>query len=78
MKKIAINADNEYVIGNLRYGHSEGVIELTDEEYELFKKDPENFIYEYIDENDVDLELIIDDYEVDDVGPIYEINYKEI
>ena len=40
MKKILIDAPLEYVAGHLRYGHLEGVIEVPDEEFEKFKKNP--------------------------------------
>ena len=31
--KIYINAPVDYIIGHLRYGHYEGEVELTDEEF---------------------------------------------
>ena len=62
MKKILIDAPLEYVAGHLRYGHLEGVIEVPDEEFEKFKENPIDFLYdnEYIDE----LDLLIDDWEI--------------
>lgn len=52
MKKILIDAPLEYVTGHLRYGHLEGVIEISDEEFKKFKENPIDFLYdnEYIDE----------------------------
>lgn len=52
MKKILIDAPLEYVAGHLRYGHLEGVIEISDEEFKKFKENPIDFLYdnEYIDE----------------------------
>lgn len=75
MKKILINAPLEYVIGHLRYGHLEGVIEVPDEEFEKFKENPINFLYdnEYIDE----LDLLIDDWEIDDRGLIDSVEWSE-
>ena len=72
MKKILIDAPLEYVAGYLRYGHLEGVIEVPDEEFEKFKENPIDFLYdnEYIDE----LDLLIDDWEIDDRGPIDYVN----
>lgn len=34
MKKVFIDAPLSYVAGHLRYGHLEGVLEMTDEEFE--------------------------------------------
>lgn len=71
MNKVAITAPVDYVIGHLRYGHLEGTVELTDEELELFKKDPAKTIREL----GLDLELIIDDWEVDGCGDPYDVEY---
>lgn len=75
MKKISIRASLEYLMGHLRYGHLEGELEMTDEEFEEFKKNPIDFIYnnDYIN----DLDLVVDDYEVDDIGPIDRISWTE-
>lgn len=75
MKKILIDAPLEYVIGHLRYGHLEGVIEVPDEEFEKFKENPINFLYdnEYID----GLDLLIDDWEIDDRGKIDSVEWSE-
>lgn len=75
MKKILIDAPLEYVAGHLRYGHLEGTITITDEEFEKFKENPINFLYdnEYTDE----LDLLVDDWEVDDRGPIDCVNWEE-
>lgn len=75
MKKILIDAPLEYVAGHLRYGHLEGVIEISDEEFEKFKESPIDFLYdnEYINE----LDLLIDDWRVEDRGPIDSIEWSE-
>ena len=74
--KIKFDIPLEYLIGHIRYGHREGIIELTKEEFEELKKDPINFIYSY----DIlyDLDLIVDDYRIDDCGPISEVNYEVV
>ncbi len=76
MKKIKFNIPLEYVAGHLRYGHMEGVLDLTEEEFKKLKEDPLKFI----DDNDVldNLELIIDDYRIDDWGGFTEVNYKVV
>lgn len=75
MKKILIDAPLEYIAGHLRYGHLEGTITITDEEFEKFKENPIDFLYdnEYTDE----LDLLVDDWEVDDRGPIDCVNWEE-
>lgn len=74
--KVKFNIPLDYVMGHLRYGHKEGILEFTEEEFERLKKDPMNFI----DEEDIlsDLELIVDDYRIEDWGTPLEINYEVI
>lgn len=75
MKKVHIYAPTDYLAGHLRYGHFEGDLELTDEEFEKLKEDPLGFI------NDgkyyFDLDLIVDDYEIDDRGEIESVDWNE-
>lgn len=75
MKKVHIYAPVDYLAGHLRYGHFEGDLELTDEEFVKFKENPVDFI------NDgrryFDLGLIVDDYEIDDCGDIDYVDYEE-
>lgn len=77
-KKIKVKFDIplDYVFGYLRYGHKEGVLELTNEEFQRLKKDPIDFI----DKEDIlcDLNLVIDDYRIDDWGSPLEVNYEVI
>jgi len=40
--KLFIEYPVDWIAGHLRYGHKEGEIELTEEEYTKFKKDPRN------------------------------------
>ena len=74
--KVAITVDLDYVVGHLRYGHKEGTIKLTDDEFKEFEKNPTDFI----DKHDIlsELEFFIDDYEVDSYGPIDSINWEEV
>lgn len=74
--KVEFNIPLEYVIGHLRYGHREGVLELTEEEFKRLEEDPEEFLLEegFI----CDLELVIDDYRIEDYGPPSEINYEVV
>lgn len=75
-KKVKFNIPLEYVMGYLRYGHKEGVLELTEEELGRLQENPKKFIYE---EKILDkLDLIIDDYRVEDYGGIESINYEVI
>lgn len=62
-KKYLITAPVDYVMGHLRYGHFEGVLELTDEELESIKQNPDIL-------RDYDVELFIDDWEIDGYGDI--------
>ena len=73
MKKILIDAPLEYVAGHLRYGHLEGVIEVPDEEFEKFKENPDKAFYD-LDLTD-SLDLLVDDFSIDDIGHIDEVNW---
>lgn len=58
--KFKVYKNLNYVMGHLRYGHFEGIIEAKDEEElkKMFKED-EDFLWD-------SLNLVIDDYEIDD------------
>lgn len=73
--KVAINIDYDYIMGRLRYGHEEGIVDIPSDEYEEFKADP----LEYINKHDLYscLELILDYYEIDDMGGA-DITYREL
>lgn len=75
-KKVKFDIPLEYVIGYLRHGHKEGILELTEEEFKELQKDPLAFIYT----QDIlcDLDLIIDDYRVEDYGSPTDVHYKVI
>ena len=74
--KVKFNIPLDYIIGHLRYGHFEGTIELTEDEFKRLKKDPVSFV----DEEDIlsNLKLIVDDYDIEDWGSPLEINYEVI
>ena len=74
--KVKFDIPLDYVMGHLRYGHKESILELTEEEFEKLKKDPMDFI----DEEDIlsNLELIIDSYRIEDWGSPLEVNYEVI
>lgn len=63
-----IYADLEYLMGHLRYGHIE--LQMDEEEYKEYETYTDKEKEEYIMENG---DLVIDDYEVDDYGPISNI-----
>lgn len=66
--KFKVTADVNYVMGHLRYGHLEGIIEAkSEEELKEMLKDP--------DVRD-DLKLVVDDYEVDGCGDIGGFEYE--
>lgn len=57
MKKFKVYVPCEYIVGHLRYGHGEAIIEAENEE-EAKKKAQ---MYE-------DFDIEIDDFEIDDCG----------
>lgn len=66
MKTVCANL--EYVIGYLGCGHIE--LQMDDEEYKEYETYTDKEKEEYVFENG---DLIIDDYEVNDYGPISNI-----
>ena len=73
MITVDINAPIEWISGYLRYGHFEGFIDLTEEEFEQFKENSEKafedlHLYRHCD-------IIADDYRVEDYSDIEEVNY---
>ena len=70
MKKFLVTADIGYVVGHLRSGHFEGIVEAESEEAlkEMMKKG--NFARH--------LDVIVDDYSVDGYGDIGEYEYEEV
>lgn len=74
MARVYIEANLDWIMGHLRYGHREGYVEIPDKDLNKFRENP----IKYIEDNDLvyELELIIDDYEVDDYGKIDSLNYN--
>lgn len=78
MKKVSLECLYDYVSGYLKYGHLEGEVEITDEQFEELKNDPIGFYHQYKYELFDVLKLVIDDYDVEFCGDISEIIYEEI
>ena len=72
--KVQINALTDYVMGYLRYGHYEGLINLNDEEFKEFEKNPINFL----NKNNFDLNFVVDDYRIEDMGEICDVEYNDL
>lgn len=60
MAKFKVRQDTDYLMGHLRYGHREGVIEANSVEDVLNKLQNEGYT--------VYLDLVVDDYEVEDAN----------
>lgn len=76
MKKVFVDYPVNWIAGHLRYGHKEGSIEMTDEEFEEFKQNPEKWLS---DREDIDLELLVDDWEIDDYdSDIEDVHWEEV
>lgn len=62
-------------MGHLRYGHYEGLINLNDEEFKEFEKNPIKFL----NKNDFDLNFfVVDDYRIEDIGEICDVEYNDL
>ena len=73
-KKYRINVPVGWIMGHLRYGHFEGIVELTDKQLEEINSGGVNrrdFCREYLD-------LVVDNYRVDDYGDIGDIELEEV
>lgn len=70
MKKYKVDAPVEYVMGHLRYGAYQGIIELDEN-----RLDNDDYVYEMIREN---CNFEVDDYSIEDIGPIENIDLEEI
>ena len=72
--KVFVSANVEYVMGHLRYGHYEGEIEIPDIEWDAFQANPKQWLK---DNDGIDnLDLLIDDWSVDGVGDIDEVQWR--
>lgn len=58
------------VMGHLQSGYYDGNLELTEEDYKLFRKNPLTFLIAHRDLWK-DWPLRVDDYEVSDIGQVY-------
>ena len=58
MAKFKVTQQADYIIGHLRYGHREGVIEADSKEYALNKLKNDGYT-DY-------LNTVVDDYSIDD------------
>lgn len=74
MHRVKINALTDYVTGHLRYGHYEGLINLNDEEFKEFEKNP----IEFLSKDDFDLNFVVDDYCIEGIGEICDIKYNDL
>lgn len=77
--KLFVEYPVDWIAGHLRYGHKEGEVELTEEEYTEFKKDPTAYLKSHYEELCDNFDLLVDDYRIDDYSnDIYGVSYKEI
>lgn len=70
MKKYKVDAPVEYVMGYLRYGAYQGIIELDEN-----RLDDDDYVYEMIREN---CNFEIESYRIEDMGPIESVTLKEV
>lgn len=78
MAKYSINANVDYVMGHLRYGRYEGVIDEKDLPDGITIKDlmeDPSLIKDY-DLTDF-LEFVIDDVDINEIGPITSVEIKK-
>lgn len=74
--KLNVTAETEYVIGHLRNGYYNGDLELSEENYQIFRKDPLAFLLAHQDLWE-DWPFKVDDYEIDDIGGIWQVYFTE-
>ena len=72
--RVQIKALTDYVMGHLRYGHYEGLINLNDEEFKEFIENPTKFLSN----GDFDLNFVVDDYRIEDIGEICDVEYNDL
>lgn len=70
MKKYKVDAPVDYVMGHLRYGSYQGIIELDEN-----RLNDDDYIYEMICEY---CDFEVDDYRVEEIGPIIDITLEEV
>lgn len=74
--KLNVTAEVEYVAGHLRGGHYNGDLELSEKDYKIFKKDPLAFLLAHQNLWE-DWSFKVDDYEIDDIGDIWQVYFTE-
>lgn len=74
--KVNIDAEVDWVTGYLRGGYYHGELELSEEDYKTFKKDPLNFLENHIDLW-VDWPFEINDCEIDDIGELSQVYFTD-
>ena len=74
--KLNVTAEAEYVIGHLRGGYYNGDLELSEEDYRIFQKDPSAFLLSHHDLWE-DWSFEVDDYEIDDIGDVWQVDFIE-
>ena len=72
--RVKIKAPTDYIMGYLRYGHYEGLINLNDEEFKEFEKNPINFLSK----NNFDLNFVVDDCRIEDIGNMCYVEYNDL
>ena len=75
MRTIKIDAPVDYCAGHLQYGSYTGTVNLSEEEYQRFIEDPIGTLYalDFIQ----DLSFEVEDYEIDDIGEITDVDWSE-
>lgn len=74
--KVNVTAEVDYVTGHLRGGYYNGNLELSDEDYKTFRKDPLAFLLAHQDLWE-DWSLKVDSYEIDDIGGLSQVYFTE-
>ncbi len=74
--KLNVTAETEYVMGHLRGGYYDGDLELSEEDYKVFRKDPLAFLLAHQDLWE-DWSFKVDDYEIDGIGNIRQVYFTE-
>lgn len=75
MRAIKIDAPVDYCAGHLRYGSYTGTVNLSEEEYQRFIEDPIGTLYAL--DLIQDLSFEVEDYEIDDIGEITDVDWSE-
>ena len=74
--KLNVTAETKYVMGHLRGGYYNGDLELSEEDYQIFRKDPLAFLLAHQDLWE-DWSLKVDNYEIDDIGDVWQVYFTE-